>query len=179
MRKTMFPGKTCLKKCFVLLVSGIFVFSVSFKPFAMQQAQDTTFEETQDFDITPQTDGAFADNNTEEMDDFDDGLPDDIQGPHRYMIIRFLNCLCSCLPSCSKKLLLNGTYFFKMLLKTLGNGFAYGGGADLISNLLDLDKKDRIWFVSSAAAFAFLQTGSEIANRLLKADKTNHPEDYE
>jgi hypothetical protein len=180
MKKKVFNGN----KLFASFIAAAFAFSVSFNTFANEDIAEQP-QEMETFDIIPQTTPPQPYNLDEleldepELDDFNEDLPEDLQGAHRHLVGVILTCICSHIPSCSKKLLLNGTYLFKMLLKTMGCAFTYAGGADLISNLLDLEKTPKIWFVTSAAAIAFLQTGSDITNSLLKADKKHHPEHYQ
>jgi hypothetical protein len=112
----------------------------------------------------------------EEADDLErvyaDALPPEIVGPARELAGCFFHRLCHCLPKCSKQLLSNSIFIFRIFLNTLGKAITYGGAADMLAGFLGAENKN--WYVGGAIGLAVLEKCSDIANDLLIADEKVH-----
>ncbi|MDR1253849.1 MAG: hypothetical protein LBJ95_02395 [Oscillospiraceae bacterium] len=103
---------------------------------------------------------------------YENALPPEIVGPARELAGCFFHRLCHCLPTCSKHLLSNAIFIFRIFLNTLGKAITYGGAADMLAGFFEAENKN--WFVGGAVGLAILEKCSDIANDLLKADEEIH-----
>jgi len=95
-------------------------------------------------------------------------IPEEVPEVARHIVGRFLSCFCSHMPNCTKKVLRSGIYVFKFSLELIGRAATYASAGQLLAHFFIEDKEK--YFALGGAVIAVLETGSDIAKKLLKAD---------